>query len=48
LKAKGKTWGKVAYDKSWKWSDSIGGKINGYAEKVKDLDFRSRNVADKV
>lgn len=34
LKSKGKVWGKVAYEKSWKWSDQIGGKINNYAEKV--------------
>jgi hypothetical protein len=34
LKSKSKVWGKVAYEKSWKWSDQIGGKINNYAEKV--------------
>jgi hypothetical protein len=34
LKTKGKAFGKVAYEKSWKWSDSIGGKVNDYAEKV--------------
>lgn len=34
IKSKGKAWGGVAYEKSWKWSDAIGGKVNDYAGKV--------------
>lgn len=32
--AKSKVWGKVAYEKSWKISDTIGAKVNDYAEKA--------------
>lgn len=34
IKSKGKAWGGVAYEKGWKWSDAIGGKVNDYAGKV--------------
>jgi hypothetical protein len=35
MKDKGKAWGGVAYEKSWKWSDAIGGRVNDYAGKVR-------------
>lgn len=34
MKDKGKVWGGKAYEKSWKWSDAIGGRVNDYAGKV--------------
>lgn len=34
MKDKSKAWGGKAYEKSWKWSDAIGGRVNEYAGKV--------------
>lgn len=41
MKDKGKVWGGKAYEKSWKWSDAIGGRVNDYAGKVS---LRSRKL----